>query len=197
MVPKSMREARRARRKKQQTIRKIIWATGGIILVIIIGYVSWALFKPTAGESVPIMANAGDHVPTGTNPGPYNSDPPTSGKHYAEEFDAGFYELTDAKAQQEFPEGYLNHNLEHGYVIFWYNCDLLDEAGCSELKDQIKGVMNDFDNYKVIGFPRNSIEYPISMTSWGRIQNFDSFDAEAASAFVRKNRNHAPEPNAS
>ena len=31
----------------------------------------------------------------------------------------------------EFPEGYLVHNLEHGYAIFWYNCDLLSAEECS------------------------------------------------------------------
>jgi hypothetical protein len=25
----------------------------------------------------------------------------------------------------EHLEGYLAHNLEHGHVIFWYNCNLL------------------------------------------------------------------------
>ncbi|NOH04996.1 MAG: DUF3105 domain-containing protein [Chloroflexi bacterium] len=66
-------------------------------------------------------------------PGQYNSDPPTSGLHYATEARAGFYE----ENIYTYPAAYLVHNLEHGYVIIWYNCDLLNETGCAELKSQI------------------------------------------------------------
>jgi hypothetical protein len=34
------------------------------------------------------------------------------------------------------------------------------------------------------------------MTSWGRLQRFEAFDAEQAKAFYRANLNQAPEPNA-
>jgi hypothetical protein len=196
MVSKSMREKRRERRKKQQTTRTIIWIGIGAIVVIFIAFIAWRVFRPASGESVPIMANAGDHVPQDSDPGQFNSDPPTSGPHYAQEFDAGFYDESDPEAQVPYPEGYLIHNLEHGYVIFWYNCDLLDETGCTELKSQIQGTMGEFDNFKVIGFPRSSISVPLAMTSWGQLQIFESFDANAASNFIRSNQNRAPEPNA-
>jgi len=196
MGSKSIRDERKAHRKKQKTKRTFVWMGIGIVVVIIIGFVAWTIFKPAAGESVPIMANAGDHVQPGSDPGPFNSNPPTSGRHYGQEFEAGFYEETDSEIQNEFPEGYLIHNLEHGYIIFWYNCDLLDEASCSNLKSQIKGVMDEFNNFKVIGFPYSSINVPLAMTSWGRIQTFDKFNPNAASDFVRSNRNRAPEPNA-
>ena len=88
------------------------------------------------------------------------------------------------------------HNLEHGYVIFWYNCELLDENGCESLKGQIQGVMDEFDGFKLIGFPRASIRVPLVMTSWGRMQEFVTIDATQSSDFIRSNRNRAPEPNA-
>jgi hypothetical protein len=170
---------------------------GAVVIVLgVIGYLAWVAFRPAAGESVPIMANAGDHVEVGSDPGPFNSDPPTSGPHYAQEYDAGFYDPDDPEAQAEYPEGYLIHNLEHGYVIFWYNCDLLDEAGCEELKTAIQSVMDDFNGLKLIGFPRASIEAPVVMTSWGQKQVFQSFDAGQARRFIQANRYRAPEPNA-
>jgi len=104
MGSKSMREERKARRKRQKTRRTFLWIGAGIVVAIIIGFVAWTIFKPAAGESVPIMANAGDHVPPGSDPGPFNSNPPTSGRHYAQEFDAGFYEESDPEVQNEFPE---------------------------------------------------------------------------------------------
>jgi hypothetical protein len=164
MGSKSMREERNARRNKQKTMRTFLWIGIGIFVAIIIGFVAWNIFKPAAGESVPIMANAGDHVPPGSDPGPFNSNPPTSGQHYGQEFDAGFYEESDPEVQNEFPEGYL--------------------------------IMNEFNNFKVIGFPYNSIDVPLAMTSWGRMLAFDTFNPDAASDFIRSNRNRAPEPNA-
>lgn len=132
----------------------------------------------------------------GTDPGPYNSDPPTSGRHYASEFDAGFFDEADLAGLPAYPEGYLVHNLEHGYVIFWYNCAVWGEAGCEPLKSGIQNVMAEFGGVKLIAFPRASLRVPLAMTSWGRLQEFKSFDAELARRFVRANRYHAPEPDA-
>lgn len=196
MGNKNIREKRRSRQKKQKTTRTLMWAAAVLVVVIFIGVVAWNILRPAAGVAVPIMANAEDHVPAGSDPGPFNSDPPTSGQHYGQELDAGFYEESDPEVQSEFAEGYLLHNLEHGYTIFWYNCDLLDEANCSSLKSEIKGVMGELNNFKVIGFPRSSIESPLVMTSWGRMLPLDTFNAEQAHDFIRRNRNRAPEPNA-
>jgi hypothetical protein len=193
---KSKREERIARRKRQRSTRNLIWLGIGTGLLIVLGYFVWLAFRPAAGEAVPIMANAGDHVPEGSDPGPFNSDPPTSGQHYGDELEAGFYEETDPEVQNEYPEGYLIHNLEHGYTIFWYNCNLLDEAGCTNLKTEIKGVMNDVNNFKVIGFPRSSIDYPLVLTSWGRMLAMETVDVDQALDFINRNRNRAPEPNA-
>ena len=41
-----------------------------------------------------------------------------------------------------------------------------------------------------------SLDTPVAMTSWGRLQRFDSFDPQTAAAFIEANRNKAPEPNA-
>lgn len=132
------------------------------------------------------------HIPTDTDPGSYNSDPPTSGLHYAKELDAGFYESND----YQYPAGHLVHNLEHGYVIFWYNCDLLDEAGCTNLKEQIKTTMADLGGTKLIAFRWPCLDVPLLITSWARLQRFETFDLKQAKAFYRANLNRAPEPNA-
>ena len=132
----------------------------------------------------------------GEDPGPYNTNPPTSGAHYGADLEAGFYEEAEAAGLGPYPEGYLVHNLEHGYVIFWYNCDLLDEVACTELKANIQDVMDGENDFKVIGFPWPSIDAPVVMTSWTRRLVFDEFDSDLARQFVRTYRNQAPEPNA-
>jgi hypothetical protein len=56
--------------------------------------------------------------------------------------------------------------------------------------------MDDFGGIKLIAFPWPSLDVPVAMTSWGRLQRFESFDPQIATAFVEANRNKAPEPNA-
>jgi hypothetical protein len=64
------------------------------------------------------------------------------------------------------------------------------------LKAAIQQALDSAGNLKVIAFPWDSIDVPVVMTSWGKLQRFDSFDVDQAVAFVERNRNHAPEPNA-
>jgi hypothetical protein len=152
--------------------------------------------RPAAGQEIPIMENYEAHIPEGQDPGPFNSEPPTSGPHYAEEYEAGFYEENSPEAQAPYPEGYIGHNLEHGYVIYWYNCGLLDSNECTELKGQIRESMADNGHTKLIAFPRSSMDVPVAVTSWGQLLKMDDFNASQAKKFVSTNRNRAPEPNA-
>jgi hypothetical protein len=145
---------------------------------------------------VAIPVEGADHVEEGTDPGPYNSNPPTSGSHYPTTFEAGFYTEEAAASLPPFPEGYLVHNLEHGYVVFWYNCGLLEPAACEEMRGRIQAVMEEFDGVKLIAFPWPSIEVPVVLTSWGRMETMERFDERLARNFVRRNRNQAPEPEA-
>ncbi|HEY5731605.1 MAG TPA: DUF3105 domain-containing protein [Anaerolineales bacterium] len=190
MKTKIKRQQRRQKQQRQELISKLIWGGIGAGILAVIGLVVWQGVKPAAGEAVPEMAVS--HIELDTDPGEYNSDPPTSGSHYGQEAEAGFYETNI----YTYPAGYLVHNLEHGYIIFWYNCDLLDNTGCDELKSQIRSVMDELGNTKIIAYPWPSIDVPLVMTSWTRLQKFESFDADAAKAFYRANLNRAPEPGA-
>ncbi len=57
-------------------------------------------------------------------------------------------------------------------------------------------MMDDANNFKVIAYPWVTIDVPVVMTSWGRLQRFETFDVETASSYVSSNRNRAPEPQA-
>jgi hypothetical protein len=191
MNSKSNRQKMHERQRKQKIRTNLIWGGIGAVAIAIVGLVVWQGVRPAAGESVQIMVSD-PHIPVDSDPGQYNSDPPTSGPHYPEEARAGFFDNNS----YQYPAGYLVHNLEHGYVIFWYNCDLLDESGCANLKEQIKTTMDDLGGTKLIAYPWNTIDVPLVMTSWGRLQKFEAFDSEQAKAFYRSNLNKAPEPNA-
>lgn len=190
------RQQMQARQRWQKGVTNFIWGGLGIAILVVVGLLVWRAVRPAAGEAVSIPADYQTHIEEGTPPGPYPSDPPAGGVHYANELDAKFYHETDLASLSEYPEGYLVHNLEHGYVVFWYNCVLLDEAGCTQIKDSIQQVMDEFNGVKLIAFPRKSLGSPIAMTTWGRLQRFETFDPSLARAFIKANRNKAPEPNA-
>ena len=190
MNSKTKRQQMREKNQRQKLISSLIWGVIGIAILAVIGFLVWQGAKPAAGEAIPVMTTT--HITVDSDPGKYNSDPPTSGPHYAEEAQAGFYDTNI----YQFPAGYLVHNLEHGYILFWYNCDLLDETGCTDLKNQIKATMDDLGNARMIAYPWNSLDVPLVMTSWGRLQKFEVFDAEKAKAFYNANLNRSPEPGA-
>jgi hypothetical protein len=146
------------------------------------------------GDAVPISSSA--HVPSSTNPGPYASNPPAGGKHFDENWPAHFYEESELASLPTYPEGYLVHSLEHGYVIFWYNCNVASVTDCDALKQSIRNVMDETGGTKLIAFPWASMDVPLALTSWGRILNFDQPDEAEMARFVRTNRYQAPEPNA-
>jgi len=179
---------------KFQWIRKLFSGAGLFVILTLIGigliaYLSAG--RQLAGEEIAIMSNT-THIPEGMDPNPYNSNPPTSGVHYDEDLKAGFY----AENRYTYPEGYLVHNLEHGYIIFWYNCDLLSNADCDHLKSQISAVMDERENFKLIAYPWEKTDVALVLTSWGRRLDLVPFERAAALDFIDRNLNQAPEPQA-
>ena len=190
---KSKRQIKQAQRRRKKLFTTLGLSGGALLVIALLGYTFLAAARPPIGEEVAVMPDT-SHVPEGTDPGPYNTDPPTSGRHYAATLNAGFYNEGDV--QDPFPAGFLVHNLEHGYIIFWYNCSLVGEQECSDLKEQIRVVLEEENHLKVIAYPWNSTDVPVVLTSWGRMLRFEEFDPELALDFVQRNRNKAPEPEA-
>ena len=184
------REQRRVQQRQKHMKRNLIWGGGGIAVLALIGFIVWQGMRPRPGVDIPIMTST--HIPVDSDPGEYNSDPPTSGPHFPEPTQAGFYDTNI----YQYPAGYLVHNLEHGYVVFWYNCTRLSESACSELRSQIKTVMDEVNNVKVVAYPWDSIDVPVAMASWGRLQNMETFNVAEARAFYKANLNRSPEPGA-
>jgi hypothetical protein len=113
--------------------------------------------------------------------------------HFETSYKAGFFNEDDVAGLADYPEGYLVHSLEHGYVIFWYNCQVAG-VDCPALKQAIQQVMDDHGGTKLIAFPWPDMEVPLAMTSWGRLLKFDIPDPDLMAQFVQRNRYQAPEP---
>jgi hypothetical protein len=161
-----------------------------------VGYLIWNATRPLLGEEVSVSGES-THTPENNPLPPFSTDPPAAGTHYPTWWEAGFYEENSPEATSvPSPAGYLVHNLEHGHVIFWYNCTLVITEACETLKNDLRAVIEEANNFKVIAFPWASTDVPVVGTSWGRILKMETFDASLALEFVQRNRNHAPEPNA-
>ena len=144
-------------------------------------------FGPPMGESVP-TSPPGQLIAAGTDPGPYSTDPPTSGVHFPVGLRSGFYEPESAATLPRFAAGYLVANLERGDVIVWYNCEALESGACTDLKGQIRSAMDLLGGEHIIAFPWPSLEQPVVLTAWGRILRLPSFDLKRAIGFIFAHR---------
>ncbi len=182
------KEKKLADRKR---IRIIQWASIIVVTVLIFlggkSAVS-ALSKPLPGKSVPILGRT--HVPVGTKV-TYNSNPPTSGDHYATPEPAGVYDTP-------IPDGNLIHSLEHGYVIISYNCNLGNsQKTCLSFVGKLAERVNS-DSWKLILIPRLVLDANFALTAWGRIDKFNTASAtlDRVNAFINAFRGDGPEKTA-
>jgi hypothetical protein len=148
-------------------------------------------FGPPMGESVP-TSPPGQLIAAGTDPGPYSTDPPTSGVHFPVGLRDGFYEPESAATLPRFAAGYLVANLERGDVIVWYNCAALESGACTDLKGQIRSAMDLLGDEHIIAFPWPSLEQPVVLTAWGHILRLPSFDLKRAIGFIFAHRGRGP-----
>lgn len=191
----SNRERMRQKRQQKKVINQIAWGLAGLAAVALLAYFIWNGTRPLLGETIPLQP-AQPHIPDGDPLPAFSSNPPSSGQHYPDTFQAGFYDETSPQAAAANPEGYLVHNLEHGYVVMWYNCSLLSAPDCTSLKASLQAVITAEQALKVIAFPWPAQDVPLALTSWGHLLKLDAFDQKSVEAFITRNRNNAPESSA-
>ncbi len=198
-MPRNSRKTnRRSRRQNSHLSTYLLLGGGAIVLVFVVVLLiqSSSQAAPTVtlmGTPVPNLSR--DHIPDTQDPNPYSTNPPSGGHHFDTTLPAKFYNETDVAALGKYPEGHLVHNLEHGYVIFWYNCGV-PGTDCASLKQSIQNVMNQYGGTKLIAFPWSSLTVPLAMTTWGQVMYFQKPDEALMGKFVQTNRGQAPEPNA-
>lgn len=186
---KFLKEQEKERRRAVRKRTRLMWWTaisvGIILLVIGTTYIVQAFSKPLPGKDIPILGR--EHVPVGT-PVRYNSNPPTSGNHYATPELAGVYD-------KPIPDGYLIHSLEHGYDIISYNCQYGNsEKACNSFVNILKQRVSN-DQHKLILIPRVVLDANFALTAWGRIDKFNTSQAslDRVNAFISAFRDAGPE----
>lgn len=167
--------------KRKRSIKKImVW----VIAILIAGASAYGLYqlanqpeKPRSGKTFPILGR--EHIAVGASHPAYNSNPPTSGWHYAQPADWGVY-------QQELPDEQLLHNLEHGGI--WISYKDIDQ----ETKSNLETISKRYSGSVIITL-RSANDAKIVLASWGRLEKLESFDEIRIVDFIKANKNKSPE----
>ena len=123
----------------------------------------------------------------------YNTNPPTTGRHYEIPAQDGIYGQAPQDEQ-------LVHNMEHGRVIIWVKPSLP-----AKQRADIRALVED-DSYQMVLVPRRNMPYAVAATAWdadpapngtGELLlcndvNDKTFDA--LQAFRDEHRSQGPEP---
>jgi uncharacterized protein DUF3105 len=184
--------ARQAEMRRRRLI--VMWVAIGLTFVAMLGYLVYKQSQPPPRPGVDVPVQGRDHIAEGVPHDPYNSDPPTSGPHYAQPAEAGFYDVAPADEN-------LVHSMEHGYVIIWYNCEKYTFGTCDDLKAKVRDTMSRAgvslisSTLKLIAVPRPSMPQVLALTAWGRIDKLEQFNATEITDFIKAFRDTlAPEP---
>lgn len=168
------RSASQRQRRAQQQRRMII---GIVAVVLVIGagiaYVYFSRDEP--GVKIADLGNA--HLESEPETYIWNSRPPTSGPH--NEQIAAWGEHTET-----VPEWYQVHNLEDGGVILHYNCP----EGCPEIVNELRDIVNEVGNERLILQPYANMESRIAVTAWARLLTLDEVDREKIIDFIKAYR---------
>ncbi len=164
-----------------------------VIALLVVGFVGYFMVsskketpkQPTLGAQHDELGK--NHVPEDTIVN-YNSNPPSSGDHYAQPAPKGFY-------NQELPDGNLLHNLEHGYIWVSYRPDLPTDQ-VQKLRSLFSQPFSDpkFQPTKAVVTKRSKNPAPISVASWGWTMNLNNFDQSKLEQFYLQHVSHSPEP---
>jgi hypothetical protein len=146
---------------------------------------------PAVIDSPPLMP--GVHVPIGTAI-PWCSNPPSSGLHYPI---WAAYQAYDTAV----PRGYYVHDLEHGAVVFLYNCG---DAGCPDVVAALHAAANaipddpicDVDagvRVRAVITPDPLLDVPVAAAAWGWTYKAQCVDLATLTAFARQHYGQGPE----
>jgi hypothetical protein len=117
------------------------------------------------------------------NPVSYADPPPTSGPHNPCWASWGVHD-EPLRAERWV------HNMEHGGVVFLYNCP----DGCDQEIATIKNIASKRSRTVVAAYA--DLPARFGVVSWGHRLVSDCLDEQAFTAFYAKNFDHAPESNA-
>ncbi|MEX0932967.1 MAG: DUF3105 domain-containing protein [Candidatus Pacearchaeota archaeon] len=175
--------------RKKLSVKKLKSWGIFIVLVILLFFGIYGLVKNSVvggedfSKSIPILRDD-SHIQVGSEPSvAYNSNPPTSGQHYATPARPGFRE-------NPIEDGYLIHSMEHGLIWISYHPRIGEEA------DKLREVVGAF----TVITERAENDEDIAIAAWGRLDTFNlengiisAEDLQRINDFVTRYTNKGPE----
>jgi hypothetical protein len=199
------RQAEEQRKKELQRAARRRNLITAVIIALVATTVVGAIYYQRQSESGPVgvaAAAAGcneiqrpeeldqDHVPDGEMVD-YNTDPPTSGPHYAQWVDPP--DFFPPGALDQIPRERFVHNLEHGQIVFWYRPDAPESV-----VDDIHAYINKQSGTQeeaLLATPYEGVDssYSFTMTAWGGSQSCAELSEEVAGRFREDFQGRGPE----
>jgi len=188
-IKREERERDREDQSKRMRVGRMkkLFVRYGILFVVLVlvGYGIILLARSSAphGEdfSVSYPIQGRDHITFGSTHPEYNSNPPSSGSHYAQPALGGFYD-------EAIDDETVVHNLEHGDIWIAYH---------PRVSDEVKSNLEKFAGRYVVVSPRSANKDDIALVAWGRVDTFTIesgvLDEGRIKNFIRRYDNRGPE----
>lgn len=187
-------EMRRAGERRRKSIFIGAGLVIGVLLAVAVGLavVNTTLASPPAtiavataqGQCTPVQdfpTQGGTHIaPSEAHP-PYNSNPPTSGWHWANPQDWGIY--TTPQVQEQ-----LVHNLEHGGIVIQYR-----DLPTADLQQLTNLVQHDRVHVILAPYPDLPAGSTVALTAWTHLQLCNGVNEAAITRFITTFRDKGPE----
>lgn len=174
---------------------------GVFLTVLLMGLFIYGVVDRQAGQDTPVVEGptsvaacqpvsqepdlGGGHIATdpdtlaASSPGTiYPGHPPTSGQHIGQVVASGVYDVVvDPRI--------TTHNLEHGYVVIWYD-DGVAEEDLAALRAWADTALGAFPKLVVAEYYESLPgDADVALTAWFTLQTCGGFDTESANAFLR------------
>ena len=180
----SLAAQREARRRETQRTR-IIWGSMiAVVAILLAALVYWlaapASAAPGALQEFPIQGRT--HIQRGQAHPDYNSKPPTSGWHYADQV------ASPGVHVDPIPNEVQVHNLEHGEIMVQYDCP----SDCKEMIASLEAIVRSYPK-KVLLAPYPGTGHPITLTSWGRLKYLEAVDEAVIRKYIADFKDKGPE----
>lgn len=168
-------------RRKRMT--RVFWGAGIIAaMVLLIGMGVWV--SKRRGQNLPGVSypdQGRDHVSL-DSAHEYNSNPPTSGWHYANPADWGVYD-------KELPDKILIHNIEHGGIWISYKPGIPEDV-----RKKLENFHHEWGR-KIIVTPRAANDTDIAVAAWAHLDTMSAseYSEDRITKFIKAYRNRGPE----
>ncbi|MFI7417988.1 DUF3105 domain-containing protein [Nonomuraea sp. NPDC049684] len=183
-----LQKMRAEQQRKQRRAALLMWGTGGLIVVLLVGVVGVYLVNQARATSLDAVANykyeAGQHVAKSVT---YKEVPPVGGEH-------NNYWQQCAVYDKPIHNEHAVHSLEHGAVWITYRPDL-PKAQLDALKEVATSTGQ--QDYMLVS-PYPGLPAPIVASTWGHQLKLQDPSDPKLPAFIKKYQNgrDTPEPGA-